>query len=142
MNISVNYEDTEIATLLKSVIKHPNDTEIIKLLSSAICNNHRLAELFIKCTTVDYKLPGIYEKGTIVKVPIDEISYSKSSRDVVKNSRLNIGNDMMYATIEAFRGYDQYSEYSINHEWLDGSGEVIKETNFIQGKYIILLDDI
>lgn len=141
MNISVNYEETEIGVLLKSVIKHPNDTEIIKLLSSAICNNHRLAELFIKCATVDYKLFSIYEKGTIVKVPIDEISYSQSSRNAVKNSKLNIGNDMIYATIEAFRGYDQYSEYTINHEWLDGSGEVIKEINLIQEKYIILLDE-
>ena len=48
MQISVTYEDTDVAKALMSIIKHENKEEFVKLLTPMVCSSSIGCELFFK----------------------------------------------------------------------------------------------
>ena len=48
MKVSVNYEDTDVATALAKIIKDPNSAEFVKLLTPMLCSSSEAIQHFFK----------------------------------------------------------------------------------------------
>ena len=114
MRISIELEETEIYKLLDSMITHQNKSELLKLLTPILCSGHKSAELFIKCAMLGLTLPDSLPEGTIVSINIDGLNHLSSERERISNSHLNIGDNRILGVIDKFRGYHEYSSYSVN----------------------------
>jgi hypothetical protein len=126
MNISVQYEDTDIALVLRSMIKHPNAEEFVKLLTPMICKSSKAANLIFKLH-INHKLPEVLPKGTICKIPINRVTYDDQKRDLLRKT-IGDHEDKILATVKEFNGYDQWSEYIL--EYVTKSGKEIAHLDY------------
>lgn len=139
MNISVNYEDSDVAKTLESIIKHPNSAEFVKLLTPMLCGSSEGIQHFFKLI-IGNKLPEVIPIGTLCYMPINQMSYS-SSKVLVAESDLCIDNNII-VSIQGFRGYHEYSTYLVEYTNILEDGTRKKDVTYVSAEYLEAIDEI
>ena len=139
MNISVNYEDSDVAKALESIIKHPNGAEFVKLLTPMLCSSSQAIQHFFKLM-IGSKLQEVIPDGTLCYMPINQMSYS-SNKDLIGNSDLCI-DDNIIVSIQGFRGYHEYSTYMVEYTNILEDGTRKKDITYVSAEYLTVIDEI
>ena len=139
MNITVNYEDTDVAKALEKIIKDPNSAEFVKLLTPMLCSSSQAIQHFFKLM-ISGKLPEVLAKGTLCYMPINQVSYS-ANKVLIAESDLCV-NDTIIVSIQDFRGYHEYSEYTVEYTNILENGTRKKEITYVSAEYLTVIDEI
>ena len=139
MNITVNYEDTDVAKALEKIIKDPNSAEFVKLLTPMLCSSSQAIQHFFKLM-IDSKLPEVLAKGTLCYMPINQVSYS-ANKVLIAESDLCV-NNIIIVSIQDFRGYHEYSEYTVEYTNILEDGTRKKEITYTSVEYLTVIDEI
>ena len=83
MNVSVTYDDSDVATALDSIMDHHNTKEFVKLLTPMLCQSSQATTLFFKLM-LGNKLPDIIPVGTLCKTHVNNLGYG-SYKENIKN---------------------------------------------------------
>ena len=139
IRVSVNYEDSDVAKALESIIKHPNSAEFVKLLTPMLCSSSQAIQHFFKLM-IGNKLPEVIPDGTLCYMPINQMSYS-SNKDLIGNSDLCI-DDNIIVSIQGFRGYHEYSTYMVEYTNILEDGTRKKDITYVSAEYLTVIDEI
>ena len=113
MHITVTYEDSDVAKALAKIMKNPNAEEFVKLLTPMICSSSSAVQYFFKLM-IDGKLPDVIPNGSLCKIKVDYLGYG-SRKDLIREKFAD-NEDKVIVTVIQFRGYHEYSEYSIEYK--------------------------
>lgn len=138
MNISVNYEDSDVAKALESIMKHPNKDEFVKLLTPMICQSSYATTHFFKLL-LGKELPEVIPSGTLCKINVDYLGYS-SNKDLIRD-KFGDDNGKVTITVREFRGYHEYSEYHIEYVNVLPDGSTKKDSTYVSRKELELIEE-
>ena len=138
MNISVTYDDTDVAKALGKIIKDPNAEEFIKLITPMICTSNYATEYFFKLM-LGNKLPNVIPNGTLCKIPVNNLGYG-SNKDAIRQKFAD-EDDKVVVTVKEFRGYHEYSQYHIEYTSVLDNGVTKKDTTYVQQKELEVIEE-
>jgi len=139
MTISVNYEDSDVAKALEKIIKDPNSAEFVKLLTPMLCSSSQAIQHFFKLM-ISGKLPKVLAKGTLCYMPINQVSYS-ANKVLIAESDLCV-NDTIIVSIQDFRGYHEYSDYTVEYTNILEDGRRKKDVTYTSSEYLTVIEEI
>lgn len=119
MRIAVQYEETDVAQALSKIIKDPNAQEFVKLISPMICSSSTAVDHFFKLM-IGNKLWEPIPTGTLCRLSIDNLGYSVD-KELTRQKIANI-DDKIVVTVKDFRGYHDYSAYTVEFTAVDKNG--------------------
>jgi hypothetical protein len=138
MRISVNYDDTDVAKALSKIIKDPNAEEFVKLLTPMLCGSSQAVDHFFKLM-IGNKLPDIIPNGTLCKMYYSNLGYGvdrEATRDKFADQDENVT-----VTIKEFRGYHEYSSYTIECMVVTTGGIARLDTTYVQAKDLEVIEE-
>lgn len=139
MKVSVNYEDSDVAKALESIIKHPNSTEFVKLLTPMLCSSSEGIQHFFKLI-IGNKLPHIIPNSTLCWMDITKLSYG-ANQDLLIASDLCVDGNIM-VSVYNFRGYHEYSPYIVEYTNILPDGTRKKDTTYTSAEYLEVIEEI
>lgn len=113
MNISVNYDETDIGKLLSQIIVHPNAEEIVKLLTYQVGSSYPACNHLFKLH-LGHKLYEPIPNGTLCYINYTYLSYTANIPEMDKAGLINDG--LVLVTVMDFRGYHENSNYVISFQ--------------------------
>ena len=128
MKVSVNYDDTDVAKALSKIIKDSNAEEFVKLLTPMLCNTSQGVDYFFKLM-IGNKLPALMPNGTLCKIAVDNLGYGSNKRAITDKFADQDGR--VVVTIKEFRGYHEYSQYSIEFTNVQPDGTTKKDYTYV-----------
>ena len=128
MKVSVNYDDTDVAKALSKIIKDSNAEEFVKLLTPMLCNNSQAVDYFFKLM-IGNKLPALMPNGTLCKIAVDNLGYGSNKQAITDKFADQDGK--VVVTIKEFRGYHEYSQYSIEFTNVQPDGTTKKDYTYV-----------
>jgi hypothetical protein len=138
MKISVTYEDSDVAKILESIINHTNSEEIIKLLTPMLCNSNEGIQHFFKILTGN-KLFEVIPNGTLCYMPIQQLEYN-ANVNIIKNSDLCVKGNVI-VTVKDFRGYHEYSTYSVEYINILSDGTRKKDITYTSNQHLDVIKE-
>jgi hypothetical protein len=138
MKISVNYDDTDVAKALSKIIKDPNAEEFVKLLTPMLCNNSQGVDHFFKLM-IGNKLPDIIPVGTLCKMYYGNLGYGVDKE--ATKEKFADQDENITVTIKEFRGYHEYSGYTIECMTVTTSGLTRLDTTYVQTKDLEVIEE-
>jgi hypothetical protein len=138
MKISVNYEDTDVAKALGTIIYHPNKDEFVKLLTPILCGSSDATNYFFKLLIGD-TLPEVIPNGTLCKIKVDRLGYSSNKDEIRK--KFADDEDKVLVTVKEFRGYHEYSQYHIEYGNVLSDSIVEKDTTYVSAKELEVIEE-
>jgi hypothetical protein len=138
MNISVTYEDSDVAKALGKIIKDPNAEEFVKLLSPMICTSQHGTEHFFKLM-IGNKLPDIIPSGTLCKMSISNVGYGVDKE--LTRQEFADADDKIIVTVREFRGYHEWSPYVVEYVAAIGNGTNKRDTTYIRGTELEVIEE-
>lgn len=138
MNISVTYNDSDVAKALERIIKDPNAKEFIKLLTPMICSSHRATEYFFKLM-LGNSLPDIIPDGTLCKLKVDRLGYGSNKNWI--RERFADEDDNVVVIVKEFRGYHEYSEYHIIYKNVLDNGTTKDESTYVSMNELEIIEE-
>ena len=126
MIISVQFEDTDLHKVLSDMIVHPNKEEYLKLLVPILCESHKASDWFFRLH-MGKSLPEVIPIGTLCYIKVSNLSYD-ANKDAIRNSQLCNENDEIVCKVKEFRGYHNYSMYSVSYTNINSNGEHVEAT--------------
>ena len=129
MQINVTYNDTDVAKVLATLIKHPNAEEFVKLLSPMICASSQAVNHMFKLMLND-KLPEVLPVGTLCYVYVKNLGYGVDKDAMLKSHFANTDGKII-AKIKEFKGYHEYSQYMLEFTMIDTAGIERKDTSYL-----------
>ncbi len=139
MQISVTYEDTDVAKALMSIIKHENKEEFVKLLTPMVCSSSIGCELFFKLM-LGNKLPLVISEGTICKAPVADFGYGSNKDEILK--MFPDPEDKAIVKVKQFRGYHEWAPYLIEYTNVYQDGTMRKDSTFIRADILEIVEDL
>lgn len=139
MKVSVNYEDTDVATALAKIIKDPNSAEFVKLLTPMLCNSSEGIQHFFKLM-IGNKLPEVIPNSTLCWMDLTKLSYG-ANQDLIKESELCVDGNIMVSVFN-FRGYHEYSPYVVEYTNILPDGTRKKDTTYTSAEYLEVIEEI
>ena len=139
MRISVNYEDSDVAKALESIIKHPNSAEFVKLITPMLCGSSEGIQHFFKLM-IGSKLPEVILNGRLCYMPIEQIGYS-ANHEIIKNSDLCVDGNIVVMIMD-FRGYHEYSAYTVEYTNILPDGSRKKDITYTSIQFLTLIDEL
>lgn len=138
MKISVNYEDSDVAKALESMIKHNNSAEIVKLLTPMLCNSSEGIQHFFKLM-IGNKLFEVIPNGTLCYMCIEQIGYN-ANKNIIENSDLCVNGNII-VTVKDFRGYHEYSAYTVEYTNILVDGTRKKDITYTSTQYLNVIEE-
>jgi hypothetical protein len=138
MNVSVNYDDTDVAKALSKIIKDSNAEEFIKLLTPMICSSQQATEYFFKLM-LGNTLPDVIPNGALCKIKVDKLGYASNKDEIRK--RFADDEDKVVVTVKGFRGYHEYSQYHIEYLNVLSDSTVEKDTNYVSVNSLEIIEE-
>ena len=138
MKISVSYDETDVAKALSKIIKDPNQEELVKLFTPIISGNSQIVEYFFKLL-IGNKLPDVIPNGTLCRLDVADIGYGMN-REATKQKYAD-QDDKIIVTIVNFRGYHEYSDYTIEYTGITNSGDIRKDTTYASSRNLEVIEE-
>ena len=138
MKVSVNYDDTDVAKALSKIIKDSNAEEFVKLLTPMLCNNSQGVDYFFKLM-IGNKLPDIILNGTICKMYYGNLGYGVDKE--ATKEKFADQDENLTVTIKEFRGYHEYSPYTIECTVVTTTGLTRLDTTYVQAKDLEVIEE-
>lgn len=139
MQISVSYDDSDVAKALQKIINDPNAEEFIRLFTPMICTSQHATEYFFKLM-LGNKLPEIIPNGTLCRISVNRLGYS-SNKQAIKD-RFADADGKVIVTVKDFRGFHEYSQYHIEYTDVLDNGNTKKDTTYVQIKELEVIEDL
>jgi hypothetical protein len=140
MQISVTYDDSDLARALSSMINHPNKEEFVKLLTPLICSSHKGSDYFFRLL-IDGKLPNVIPINSLCKVHIKNLGYGVNKEALLQSSLCD-DQEKVIARVKDFRGWHEYSQYTIEYSNINKMGQTIKETTYVNSEDLECIEEI
>ena len=140
MKVSVNLEDLDVYNVLSGMINHPNKEDYLKLLVPLICESHKGVDWFFRLH-LGGKLPKILEEGTLCYVSINALGYDVN-KSMIKQSTYCNEKEQIVCRIKNFRGYHNYSTYTIVFTDFTASGEEHERTTAVEAEALEPIEEI
>lgn len=138
MQISVKYEDTDVAKALMSIIKHENKEQFAKLLTPMICSSSIGCELFFKLM-LGNELPAVIADGTVCKMPVEDLGYGSNKEEILK--MFPDPEDKVLVSIKQFRGYHEWAPYLVEYTNVYKDGTMKKDSTFIRSEKLEIVEE-
>jgi len=138
MKISVNYDDTDVAKALSKIIKDSNSEEFVKLFTPMICGSSQTCDHFFKLM-LGNKLPDIIPNGTLCKMYYGNLGYGVDKE--ATKEKFADQDENVTVTIKEFRGYHEYSPYTIECMVVTASGLNRLDTTCVQTKDLEVIEE-
>jgi len=138
MNISVTYDETDVAKALGKIIKDPNAEEFVKLFTPIICGSSQTVDHFFKLM-LGNKLPDTIPDGTLCRMPVNSIGYGMDK--ALTREKYADSDGCIIVTVKDFRGYHEYSQYHVEYTGIDDKGNVKKDTAYVRATEIEVIED-
>jgi hypothetical protein len=139
MNISVQFEDSDLHRILSDMIVHPNKEEYLKLLVPMLCESHKASDWFFRLH-MGKTLPKVLPKGTLCYIKVKHLGYS-ASKDEIRKSNLCNDQDQVVCKVEDYRGIHSYSNYTISFTDFDTSGNQFEATCTVAEDELIEIEE-
>lgn len=140
MNVSVTYDETDVAIVLKKIIKDDNAEEFVKLFTPMICQNHNATNWLFKLI-LGKELPEVIPNGTLCKTHVKNLSFSSNKAAILAKYGDEFGKVLV--TVNEFRGFHEYINYIISYMDLDDQGNLFKQaTTGIQADELEVIKEI
>lgn len=120
--ISVNYDDTDVAKALSKIIKDSNSEEFIKLFTPMICSSSQATDHFFKLL-IGNKLWEPIPINTLCRLSITQLSSWNLDKEATRKKYAD-QDDKIIVTIKDFRGYHDYSAYSVVYNAIGTDGTI------------------
>jgi hypothetical protein len=139
MRVSVTYDETDVAKALSKIIKDPNATEFVKLLTPMICQSSQATHWFFK-SMLGNELPEVIPNGTLCKISAHNLGYG-SNKEAIK---AKYGDEFgkVVVTIKEFKGYHEYSNYMIDYTNVDDQGNDKKDYTHVQASELEVIEEL
>ena len=139
MNVSVTYDDSDVATALDSIMDHHNAKEFVKLLTPMLCQSSQATTLFFKLI-LGNKLPEVIPAGTLCKTSVNNLGYG-SNKDFIQHKYGDANGDVI-VTVGEFKGYHDYSNYQIFYTNVDEHGYDKKDYTHVQADALEVIEEL
>lgn len=139
MNIHVQYDETDVASVLKKIVKDENAEEFVKLFTPMICQSSNASSWLFKLI-LGKELPEVISYGTLCKINVNNLSYS-CNKDAVR-AKYGDENGNVVVTVKEFRGYHDYNNYNIQYISVDANGNDKIDTTFVQADQLEVIKEI
>jgi hypothetical protein len=113
MNISVTYDDSDVAHALKKIIKDENKDEFVKLLTPFLCSNNHAITYFFKLMNGS-KLPEIIPDGSLCRILVQNLDYNANKSALLKSNLVD-DQERVIVRVKEFRGWHEYSNYTVTY---------------------------
>jgi hypothetical protein len=141
MNVSVTYDDSDVAHALKKIIKDENKDEFVKLLTPFLCGNSHAITYFFKLMNGS-KLPEIIPNGSLCKILVQNLDYNANKSALLK-SELADNEEKVIVRIKEFRGWHEYSNYTVRYTNIhDDLLTNYEETSYAIASALEVIDEI
>lgn len=138
MKVSVTYDDTDVAKALSKIIKDSNAEEFVKLLTPMLCGSSQAVDHFFKLM-IGNKLPEIIPNGTLCKMYYSNLGYGVD-REATKEKFAD-QDENVTVTVKEFRGYHEYSPYTIECMVVTTAGLARLDTAYVQTKDLEVIEE-
>lgn len=128
MKISVSYDDTDVANVLRRIISDPNAEEFVKLLTPMICQNSPGVDLLFKLM-IGATLPKVIPDGTICRLSVNDLGYN-SNKDAIRKKFAD-KDDKIVVRVKQFRGYHEYTNYVVEYQNINSKNVVETDTTYV-----------
>lgn len=139
MKIGVTFDETDVATLLKKIIKDDNSEEFVKLFTPMICQSHDATSWIFKLI-LGKELPEVIPNGTLCKTHVRHLTFS-SNKDAIL-AKYGDENGKVVVTVKEFRGFHDYSNYIINYISIDDQGNDKPDSTSIKAEDLEVIEEI
>ena len=139
MKIGVTYDETDVAAVLKKIIKDSNSEEFVKLFTPMICQSHNASGWLFKLM-IGKDLPKVIPDGTLCKAHVRHLSYSSNKEAILAKYGDQFGK--VIVTIKEFRGFHEYSNYIISYTSVDDQGNDESKTTGIGAEDLEVIEEI
>lgn len=140
MDISVTYQDTDVAKALESIINHPNQEEFVKLLTPLLCSTSRGSTHFFKLM-LGVKLPAQIPKGRLCKIHVDNAGYGLNKKELLSSDLVDEDGNLI-VKIKEFRGHHDYASYNIEYTDIMNDGTRRLATSAVNQDNLMLIEEI
>jgi hypothetical protein len=137
MNISVNYDETDIGRLLSQIIVHPNAEEIVKLLTYQVGSSYPACNHLFKLH-LGNKLYDPIPNGTLCHINYTYLSYTANIPEMNKAGLINDG--LVLVKVMDFRGYHENSNYTISFQNVD-NGKKEPGTSYCHHDHLTIFEE-
>jgi len=135
ISIYVEYEDTEIAKSLETIIKSPYKKDFVKLLTPMLCTNDTALKAFTKIFTGN-SLKDPIPNNTTAYIKLDSFGWGVDV-DEIKDTNLVKEDNTVLVTINKFCGYHTPFKYEITYPCKKGDEHCTKTTTVKEEDLII-----
>ena len=141
MNVSVTYDDSDVAHALRKIIKDENSEEFVKLLTPFLCQNSQATTWFFKLM-LGNKLPEVIPNGTLCRILVQDLDYN-ANKSALLRSNLVDDNDKVIARVHEFRGWHEHSNYVIKYSnWHQDNDHAYEEKSYVQAYALEVIEEI
>ena len=129
MKISVQFEDSDLHKVLSDMIVHPNKEEYLKLLVPILCESHKASDWFFRLH-MGKSLPDVIPSGTMCYIKVNSLGYD-SNKNLIRSSTLCNEQDKVICRVKEFKGYHNYSMYTVAYTNIRDDGEHYEATTSV-----------
>ena len=141
MNVSVTYDDSDVARALSKIIKDENKDEFVKLLTPFLCQNSQ-ANTWLFKLMLGNKLPEVIPNGTLCRLSVQDLDYN-ANRSALLRSNLVDDNDKVIVKVKEFRGWHEHSNYVVSYSnWHHDNDHAYEEKSYVQAYALEVIDEI
>ena len=139
MNVAVTYDDSDIAKALQKIIKDSNSAEFVKLLTPMLCQSSNASTWFFKLM-LGNKLPDVIPIGTLCKINVNSLGYGANTAALL--SIYADEQDRIVVTVKEFKGFHDYSQYSISYINIDENDKDRQDWTTVRGSDLEVIEEI
>ena len=139
MKIHLEFDETDLHNTLKSMIKHLNSEEIVKLLTPFIGSSSDCSKWLFKLI-LGRKLPDVIPVGTICLTHVNNLSYDINKPKTLE-SDLSDNNGMIACTIKEFKGFHDWKHYVVESLAIDAQGEQKVFTSYVMADTLEIMEE-
>jgi hypothetical protein len=141
MNVSVTYDDSDVAHALRKIIKDENSEEFVNLLTPFLCQNSQATTWFFKLM-LGNKLPKVIPNGSLCRMLVRDLDYNGNKSALIK-THLADDEDKVIVRVKEFRGLHEYHNYVVKYTNIhhDHGGEY-EESSYVQFDQLEVIEEI
>ena len=141
MNVSVTYEDSDIALALENIIEHHNHKEFVKLLTPLLCQNSQATTWFFKLM-LGNKLPEVIPNGSLCRISVQDLDYNANKSGLMKTHLVD-EEDKVIARVKEFRGWHEHSNYVVRYtNWHHDNDREYEESSYVQAYALEVINEL